>query len=106
MARSKLNPTASVTFRMQEVTLQKIDNIAAQNNHDRTTEINDACRYWIELGGSANQDSAFMLKKSITALQNQINDLEKNMTEMAASLKQLEENNSTLLRIIEKMTGK
>ena len=99
MARSKLNPTASITFRMQKATLQKIDKLAEQNNHDRTTEINDACRCWIELSGSANQDVVITLQK-------QIADLEKNMTEMTASLKQLEENNSTLLRIIEKMTGK
>ena len=58
MARSKINPSTSVTFRMPDSILKEVDRLALQNYHDRTAEINGACRHWVEIGGTSGVTSS------------------------------------------------
>lgn len=104
MARIKSNPSTSVTFRMPNGSLHKIDELATLHSHDRTTEIVDACKYWIEIGGASGIDTS--TKDKITNLHSHIISLEASVLELSKSLEQLEENNRTLIRIIENMTNK
>ncbi|MDO5844746.1 MAG: hypothetical protein Q4Q53_06355 [Methanocorpusculum sp.] len=104
MARSKTNPLTSVTFRMPDETLHKIEELAALNSHDRTSEIIGACRHWINIGGNAGIDIS--TKDKIAELQSHVISLEKTVSEISLTMIKLEENNTTLLRIIEKMSNK
>ena len=51
MTRPKsAHTTTQVNFRMPEILLKEIDALADKNYHDRSSEINNACRYWIASG--------------------------------------------------------
>lgn len=96
MARSKLNPSSSVTFRMPNPLLKEIDRLAEQNTHDRTAEINGACRHWVKIGGVAGTDASTQnviaeLSAEITGLKDQI----------ASMMDQMEQERTLLLKIIE-----
>lgn len=42
--------TTQINFRMPDDLLTRIDSLADKNFHDRSSEINNACRYWITSG--------------------------------------------------------
>ena len=42
--------TTQINFRMPDDLLTRIDSLADKNFHDRSSEINNACRYWIVSG--------------------------------------------------------
>ena len=42
--------TTPINFRMPDDLLERIDSLADKNYHDRSSEINNACRYWITSG--------------------------------------------------------
>lgn len=96
MARSKLNPSTSVTFRMPDSILKEIDRLAARNTHDRTAEINGACRYWAEIDGVVGTDVS--TQQTLSGLSNQIKSLE---DQIAAMMQQMEQERTLLLKIIE-----
>lgn len=96
MARSKLNPSSSVTFRMPNPILKEIDRLAEQNTHDRTAEINGACRHWVEIGGVAGTDVS--TQKVIAELSEEITNLK---DQVAAMMQQMEQERMLLLKIIE-----
>ncbi|MBQ4597957.1 MAG: hypothetical protein IJB12_06110, partial [Methanocorpusculum sp.] len=56
MARTAAESSTSVNFRMPDSLLKNIDELARQNHHERTAEINGACRHWVEIGGVAASD--------------------------------------------------
>ncbi|MDO5843883.1 MAG: hypothetical protein Q4Q53_01890 [Methanocorpusculum sp.] len=105
MARSKINPATSVTFRMPDDKLNKIDELALKNTHDRTAEINDACRHWIEIGGvfgkeNITQQKISELEKQMTELNNRMEKLESSLEKISEVMTQTDKNNSALLNII------
>lgn len=105
MARSKINPATSVTFRMPDEILKIIDELAVKNTHDRTAEINDACRHWIEIGGTngnetITQSKISNLEKEIALLSERIGVLETSLEKISDTMVQNEKTNSTLLNII------
>lgn len=96
MARSKINPSTSVTFRMPDSILKEVDRLALQNYHDRTAEINGACRHWIEIGGTSGVTSSSL--EEITKLSEQLQNLEEQIVSM---MQQMKQERSLLLKIIE-----
>lgn len=100
-------PLTSVNFRMPEQLLNQIDEIAHKKHHDRTTEINDACRHWGEIGGEVSAPviaiSEFEKKiDNLTALMSkQISDSATLNQKVNALIKELEDEKKQLLRIIE-----
>ena len=104
MARSKIHPTTSVTFRLPDDSLQSIDELARKNSHDRTAELISACKYWVKIGGTVGTDA--QLNENIQVLQEKIAVIEESMKTMSDSIKHLEESNTTLLRILEKLMAK
>ncbi|MDO5843584.1 MAG: hypothetical protein Q4Q53_00345 [Methanocorpusculum sp.] len=96
MSRTKLNPTTSVNFRMPNSILKGIDEMAVKNLHDRSAEINGACRFWIEIGGKAAADETTLQK--ISALENKIDTLEK---EIRIMMSETQKDRETLLKIID-----
>lgn len=96
MARSKTNPSTSVTFRMPDSILKEVDRLALQNYHDRTAEINGACRHWISIGGVSG--ACATSQEEIASLSEQIKNLEHQITTM---MQQMEQERSLLLKIIE-----
>ena len=50
MTRPNSIRTTQVNFRMPEALLKEIDALADKNYHDRSSEINNACKYWITSG--------------------------------------------------------
>ncbi|HJJ96267.1 MAG TPA: hypothetical protein O0X38_01290 [Methanocorpusculum sp.] len=76
MARTSQESSTSVNFRMPDSILKNIDRLAGENNHDRTSEINGACRHWINIGGSAATDETTFQK--IEQLQQTITGLKTN----------------------------
>lgn len=106
MARSKLNPATSVTFRMPDAVLQTIDKLAIENSHDRTAEINVACRHWIEIGGilgneTITQKKVHELKEELIQLNKRLEIQESVISQLTESMNKLEKNNTTLLSVIE-----
>lgn len=99
MARTKTNPSSSVTFRMPDSLLKEIDELAIQNSHDRTSEINGACKYWVSVGGVSGVN--FSTSAKIAELEEHIVRLESSIGELSKYLGNLEKNNSTLLAVIE-----
>ena len=104
MARSKSNPSTSVTFRMPDECLQSIDELAAKNSHDRTSEIIGACKHWVEIDGAVGVDVS--TKERISEIQEHIASLEESIQKIESAVRQIEENNTILLRIIETMAKK
>lgn len=104
MARSKTHPLTSVTLRMPDEILHKIDTLAANNSHDRTAEIVGACRHWAEIDGILGTDAS--TKEKLEALKIQIATMEQSIIEISSTLRQLEENNTALLHIIETLSRK
>ena len=73
MVRTSRESSLSVNFRMPASLLKGIDELAARNQHERTAEINGACRHWMEIGGVAASDKTVhdeieRLEKQIAAL--------------------------------------
>ena len=101
MARAKTNPSTSVTFRLPDESLQGIENLAERNSHDRTAELIGACRHWVEIGGSAGVDTS--LNEKVDCLQKKMDVVEAAVLEMSDTMKRIEEINTTLIRILEKI---
>lgn len=76
--------------------LKGIDELAIQNLHDRSAEINAACRFWIEVGGRAASDETTLSR--IDGLENKITSLEKEIRVMMA---EMQKDRDTLLKIID-----
>lgn len=100
-------PLTSVNFRMPELLLKQIEEIAHKKHHDRTTEINDACRHWKEIGGEVSAP-ILAISEFEKKIDNLTNLVSKQLTESAtlnqkvnALLKELEDEKKQLLRIIE-----
>ena len=110
MARTAAESSTSVNFRMPDSLLKNIDELARQNHHERTAEINGACRHWIEIGGVAASDKTIHsrigeLEKTIQGLTKQLEESGKEITELKAEIqslaKEMENERVLLLKIIE-----
>ena len=106
MARSKFNPATSVTFRMPDDILEILDKLALGNGHDRTAEINEACRHWIEIGGTSGNET--LTQQKISALGEELASMNLRLEKqdgailmLKETIEKLEKNNSTLLAVIE-----
>ena len=110
MARTAAESSTSVNFRMPDSLLKGIDQLARENHHERTAEINGACRHWIEIGGAASSDKT--THKRIDELEQTIISLTKQVEQSGAEIaglkeeirtlsKELENERVLLLRIIE-----
>ena len=82
MARTAQETSTSVNFRMPDSILKNMDKLASENNHDRTAEINGACRHWISIGGNAATDTTTFQK---------IEQLEMVIAELSAETKEMKE---------------
>ena len=106
MARSKFNPATSVTFRMPDIALEKLDKLALENSHDRTAEINEACRHWIDIGGASGNETLTQQKVSalgeeLACMNARLEKQEEAILLLKETIDRLEKNNSTLLTVIE-----
>lgn len=110
MARTQFETSTSVNFRMPDSILKNIDELARKNNHERTAEINGACRHWIEIGGISATDKTIqskidVLEKNIDELKDRVdesnNKISELKTEVSTLSKQLESERKLLLNIIE-----
>ena len=106
MARSKFNPATSVTFRMPDDILEILDKLALGSGHDRTAEINEACRHWIDIGGASGNET--LTQQKISALGEELASMnlrlekqEEAILMLKETIEKLEKNNSTLLAVIE-----
>ena len=54
--------------------------MARKNNHERTSEINNACKYWIEIGGSCAADKTTYAE--LKELRNTVDLLKFNVTDL------------------------
>ena len=100
MARTAQETSTSVNFRMPDSILKNMDRLASENNHDRTAEINGACRHWITIGGNAAADVTTFQK--IAQLEAIIQQLSAETAEMQKNFLRLEQQISTTLEQIEK----
>ena len=96
MPRTAREPTVSINFRMPRSLLKHLEQMAEENSHDRTAEINGACRHWISIGGTGAVDQTTL--KKIGELEERMAHLEMQITEM---LDQTEKDRAVLLRVIE-----
>ena len=96
MARTTQNPSTQVNLRMPDSILDGIDKLAGENLHDRSAEINSACRYWIELGGKEVTGKTTLEK--ISSLEMKVDVLEEEVRKTLAEMKSERE---LLLKIIE-----
>lgn len=106
MARSKFNPATSVTFRMPDDILETLDKLAIENGHDRTAEINEACRHWIDIGGASGNETLTQQKVSalgeeLVCMNARLEKQEEAILMLKETIDKLEKNNSTLLAVIE-----
>lgn len=110
MARTAAESSTSVNFRMPDSLLKNIDELARQNHHERTAEINGACRHWIEIGGVAASDKTTHrrieeLENTIRELTGQIEESGKEIAELRAEIqtlaREMESERVLLLKIIE-----
>ena len=110
MARTSQESSTSINFRMPDSIRKNIDRLAAENNHDRTSEINGACKHWINIGDSAATDETTFqkieqLQQTITGLEDELRSMKENFrhleTQIAATLDQIQKERELLLRIIE-----
>lgn len=106
MARSKFNPATSVTFRMPDDILETLDKLAIENGHDRTAEINEACRHWIDIGGASGNETLTQQKISslgeeLASMNLRLEKQEEAILMLKETIEKLEKNNSTLLAVIE-----
>ena len=106
MARSKFNPATSVTFRMPDDILEILDKLALGNGHDRTAEINEACRHWIDIGGASGNETLTQQKVSalgeeLASMNLRLEKQEEAILLLKETIDKLEKNNSTLLAVIE-----
>ncbi len=96
MARTSQNPSTQVNLRMPDTILKGIDGLAGENLHDRSAEINSACRYWIEIGGKEVTGKTTLEK--ITELETKMEGLEE---EIKKTLEEMKSERELLLKIIE-----
>lgn len=96
MSRTKTNPSTQINFRMPNDILKGIEEMAVKNIHDRSAEINEACRFWIEIGGKAATDSTTL--ERISQLENKIVSLE---NEIRTMMSETQKDRETLLKIID-----
>lgn len=110
MARTAAESSTSVNFRMPDSLLKNIDELARQNHHERTAEINGACRHWIEIGGVAASDRTTHsrigeLEDTIHELTRQVEESGKEIAELRADIqtlaREMENERVLLLKIIE-----
>ena len=110
MARTAAESSTSVNFRMPDSLLKNIDELARLNHHERTAEINGACRHWVEIGGVAASDKTTHsrieeLEGAIHELTRQLAESGKEIAELKAEIqslaKEMENERVLLLKIIE-----
>ena len=110
MARTAAESSTSVNFRMPDSLLKNIDELARRNHHERTAEINGACRHWIEIGGVAASDKTTHsrigeLENTIRGLTVQLEESGKEIAELRAEIqtlaREMESERVLLLKIIE-----
>lgn len=110
MARTAAESSTSVNFRMPDSLLKGIDQLARENHHERTAEINGACRHWIEIGGVAASDKTTHkrideLEKTLITLTKQIEQSGTEIAELKEEIRtlsqELENERALLLKIIE-----
>lgn len=106
MARSKINPSSSVTFRIPQTILEKIDNLALSDNYDRTAEINTALRHWVEIGGVAGnetitQQKISLLESQLREMNDKIASKDEMLLKLSEAIDKMERDNARLLSIIE-----
>lgn len=89
---------------MPDECLKDIDELAAKNSHDRTSEIIGACKHWVKIDGVVGVDVS--TKEKIAEIQTHIEKLEESVLKIENTIKQIEENNTILLKIIEAMAKK
>ena len=94
MARTAAESSTSVNFRMPDSLLKGIDQLARENHHERTAEINGACRHWIEIGGVAASDKTTHkrineLEQTIVALTKQVEKSETEISELREEIRTL-----------------
>lgn len=99
MARTAAESSTSVNFRMPDSLLKGIDQLARENHHERTAEINGACRHWIEIGGAAASDKT--THKRIDELEHIIISLTKQVEQSGTEIAELKEEIRTLSQELE-----
>ena len=87
MARTAAESSTSVNFRMPDSLLKNIDELARQNHHERTAEINGACRHWVEIGGVAASDKT--THSRIEELEGAIHELTRQLAESGKEIAEL-----------------
>ncbi|HJJ47517.1 MAG TPA: hypothetical protein O0X39_00795 [Methanocorpusculum sp.] len=111
MSRTSSEPSSNVNFRMPTMLLQQVDDLAKSNHHERTSEINCACRHWIEIGGSAAGDKT--LAAELDCLKNNMANFEEKLQKtheeidrlnqlIEALTEELKEERNTMLKIMDK----
>lgn len=96
MTRTLAEKSTQVNLRMPNRILEKIDALAAENFHDRSSEINSACEVWVEAGGKNYRDATTLAK--IENLETKIDELENSLD---AALKELDAGKEVYMKIIE-----
>ena len=91
---------------MPDGALEKLDKLALENSHDRTAEINEACRHWIDIGGASGNETLTQQKVSalgeeLACMNARLEKQEEAILLLKETIDRLEKNNSTLLAVIE-----
>lgn len=115
MPRRPSLPSKNVNLRMPEDLLKQMDCLAQTRQHGRTSEINCACRYWIETSGHAKEDRAKeetvpdekfeTLNTAVKELENQIQGMHREIGEMMQQITyltaELQKERTSMLGIME-----
>ena len=96
MVRTSRESSLSVNFRMPASLLKGIDELAARNQHERTAEINGACRHWMEIGGVAASDKT---------VHDEIKELEKQIVSLTAALENANTQIASMREEIQTLSG-
>ena len=96
MVRTSRESSLSVNFRMPASLLKGIDELAARNQHERTAEINGACRHWMEIGGVAASDKT---------VHDEIKELEKQIVALTAALENANTQIASMREEIQTLSG-
>ncbi len=111
MSRPSPHPSTTVNFRMPNDLLKKIDEKAAASMHDRTAEINSACRFWIEtrengMGEDAALQKISELEKRMGSLETEIQTVKSQTNgERLLLLKIIENHEHTIKRLLSTLPG-
>ena len=99
MARTAAESSTSVNFRMPDSLLKNIDELARLNHHERTAEINGACRHWVEIGGVAASDKT--THSRIEELEGAIHELTRQLAESGKEIAELKAEIQSLAKEME-----